>query len=137
MPKPAAADTTAPDQRPPKQYAIIIDALLVLVFATIGRATHGESIAPVQVASTAWPFITALLVAWAVMLIRKRPHLGVGAGLFVWFTTWVGGLALRVTGGDTAATAFIIVAGVVLLVFLVGWRAIALVLDRRTSVAHE
>lgn len=113
-----------------KQYAILVDIAAVIVFATIGRASHGEGVGPRGIADTAWPFLTALLVAWAVMLIRRRDHLGIGAGVFVWFTTWVGGLALRVIGGDTAAVAFIIVAGVVLALLLVGWRALARVLGR-------
>ena len=105
-----------------KQYVVLVDLLLVAVFATIGRATHGDALTPRGIFDTAWPFLTACLVAWAVMLIRKRDHLGISAGFFVWFTTWAGGLVFRVAAGDTAAVAFIIVAAAVLLVFLLGWR---------------
>lgn len=108
-----------------KQYAILVDLVLVLVFATIGRASHAEGLTPNGILSTAWPFLTACLVAWAVMLIRRRDHLGLGAGLFTWFITWAGGLFFRVSSGDTAETPFIIVAGIVLLLFLVGWRLVA------------
>ena len=106
----------------PKQYAVVVDILLVTVFAAVGRSTHGESMSPAGVFETAWPFLTALLVAWAVMLIRRRDHLGIGAGIFVWFITWAGGLTFRVAGGETAEVPFIIVAALVLLVFLAGWR---------------
>lgn len=118
-----------------KQYAILVDLVLVVLFTVIGRASHSESLTPSGIVATAWPFVTALLVAWAVMLLRKREHLTLGAGTFVWLTTWIGGLALRVIGGDTAAVAFIIVAGVTLLVFLVGWRLIAGRLVSRPATA--
>ena len=108
-----------------KQYAILVDLALVMVFATIGRASHAEGLTPNGILSTAWPFLTACLVAWAVMLIRRRDHLGVGAGLFTWFITWAGGLFFRVSSGDTAQLPFIIVAGIVLLTFLLGWRLVA------------
>ena len=88
-----------------KQYAVLVDLLLVMVFATIGRASHSEGLTPSGILSTAWPFLTACLVAWAVMLIRKRDHLGLGAGIFTWLITWAGGLVFRVSSGDTAETA--------------------------------
>lgn len=119
----------------PKQYAILVDLLLVMVFATIGRANHGEGLSPNGVFNTAWPFLVACLVGWAVMLIRKRDHLGIGAGLFVVFITWAGGLFLRVTSGDTAEVPFIIVAGLVLLLFLLGWRVLAGIIIRSKKTA--
>lgn len=119
-----------------KQYAIIVDILLVAIFALVGRASHSESLTPRGVLATAWPFLVALLVAWAVMLIRKREHLGVGAGIYVWLITWVGGLALRVISGDTAAVAFIVVAGLVLGLFLVGWRLINCAVSSSRRPAH-
>lgn len=123
----------------PKQYAVLVDLALVVVFATIGRASHGGSLAPAGILSTAWPFLTACLVAWAVMLIRKRDHLGIAAGIFVWLITWAGGMFFRVSAGATAEVPFIVVAAAVLLVFLVGWRVLAGLLARRTraSAAHQ
>ena len=118
-----------------KQYAVLVDLLLVMVFATIGRASHSEGLTPSGILSTAWPFLTACLVAWAVMLIRKRDHLGLGAGIFTWLITWAGGLVFRVSSGDTAETAFIIVAGLVLLLFLVGWRLVAQLVSGRPASA--
>lgn len=118
-----------------KQYAIILDILGVVVFAVIGRASHHESLMPREVLHTAWPFLTALLVAWAVMLLRRREHLSIGAGVYVWLTTWAGGLALRVLGDDTAAVPFIIVAGIALAVLLVGWRVLVRVLGPKQPPA--
>ncbi|MGA4668452.1 DUF3054 domain-containing protein [Propionibacteriaceae bacterium Y1923] len=120
-----------------KQYAIVVDLALVVVFAVIGRASHGGSLGPGAIFGTAWPFLTACLVAWAVMLIRKRDHLGIGAGIFVWFITWAGGMFFRVSGGDTAAIPFVVVAAAVLALFLVGWRVLAGLLARRNGAAAK
>ena len=46
---------------------VLLDLLLVAVFAAVGRASHGESVAGVFV--TAWPFLVACLIAW---LLRRR-----------------------------------------------------------------
>ncbi|MCT1460220.1 DUF3054 domain-containing protein [Aestuariimicrobium sp. p3-SID1156] len=114
-----------------KQFAILIDILLTIVFIAIGRASHSEGLRPVEILQTAWPFLLALAIGWVVMLVRKREHMGVGAGIFLWITTWIGGIILRVASGDTAETAFIIVAGVTLAVFLIGWRLLAKLLPAK------
>lgn len=114
--------------------AFIVDAVLVLVFAVIGRASHGES--PGGFLITAWPFIVALLlghVVAAVLPARPRRPWSLGWGAVVWLVTVVGGLLLRVAAGDTAQIAFIIVTTLVLGVFLVGWRAAAAFLRRRAA----
>lgn len=114
--------------------AFIVDAVLVLVFAVIGRASHGES--PGGFLITAWPFLVALLVGHVVAALlpaRPRRPWSVVWGVVVWAATVIGGLLLRVATGDTAQIAFIIVTTLVLGVFLVGWRAVAAVLRRRTG----
>ena len=116
--------------------AFIVDAVLVLVFAVIGRASHGES--PGGFLITAWPFIVALLVGHVVAALlpaRPRRPWSLGWGAVVWLVTVAGGLLLRVATGDTAQIAFIIVATLVLGVFLLGWRAAAALL-RRLSLIH-
>ena len=50
----------------------------------------------------------------------------------MWVSTLVLGLGLRLSFGDTAATTFVLVSALTLLVFLVGWRLI-LVLVRRKA----
>lgn len=114
--------------------AFIVDAVLVLVFAVIGRASHGES--PGGFLITAWPFLVALLVGHVVAALlpaRPRRPWSLGWGAVVWAVTVVGGLLLRVATGDTAQIAFIIVTTLVLGVFLVGWRAAAAFLRRRAG----
>ncbi|WP_144876899.1 DUF3054 domain-containing protein [Microbacterium sp. 1.5R] len=122
--------------------AFILDALLVLVFAVIGRASHQEDAAGFLV--TAWPFLVALLLGHLVAALlpgRPRRPWSLAWGAVVWGVTVVGGLLLRVAAGDTAQVAFIIVATLVLGVLIVGWRAVAAALRRRSSArassAHD
>lgn len=112
--------------------ALIVDAVLVLIFAVIGRASHQED--PGGFLLTAWPFLVALLVGHALAALMgsgpRRPW-SLLWGVTVWVVTVAGGMLLRVVSGESAQTAFIIVATIVLGVFLVGWRALAGLLRRR------
>jgi drug/metabolite transporter (DMT)-like permease len=114
--------------------AVIVDVVLVLIFAAIGRASHDEN--PAGFLLTAWPFLVALLVGHLVAALlpgRPRRPWSVLWGAVVWIVTVAGGMLVRVLSGDTAEVPFIIVATLVLGVFLVGWRAVAALLRRRRS----
>ncbi|MEV8251735.1 DUF3054 domain-containing protein [Microbacterium sp. NPDC076768] len=116
--------------------AIIVDIVFVLVFAAIGRASHGEN--PVGFILTAWPFVIALLVGHllaGLLPARPRRPWSLLWGVVVWAVTVAGGMLLRVLSGDTAEVPFIIVATLVLGAFLVGWRAVAGLLRRRRAAA--
>lgn len=121
--------------------AVIVDVVLVLVFAAIGRASHDEN--PAGFLLTAWPFLIALLVGHLVAALlpgRPRRPWSLLWGVVVWIVTVAGGMLIRVLSGDTAEVPFIIVATIVLGVFLVGWRAITALLRRRrgtTSVQED
>lgn len=120
--------------------AVIVDVVLVLIFAVIGRASHQED--PSGFLLTAWPFLVALLLGHALAALlpaRPRQPWSVAWGAVVWVITVIGGMLLRVAAGDTAQVAFIIVATLTLGVFLVGWRAGAALLRRRRAAgaAHE
>lgn len=112
--------------------ALIVDAVLVLIFAVIGRASHQED--PAGFLLTAWPFLVALLAGHALAALMgsgpRRPW-SLLWGVTVWVVTVAGGMLLRLVAGDTAQIPFIIVATIVLGVFLVGWRALAGLLRRR------
>ena len=110
------------------------DLVCVLVFAAIGRASHGEEVGLGGVWTTAWPFAAGWLLGWALVLLvpgaRARP-LGVLAGVVVWVPTVVVGMLLRVASGAGVETSFVVVATVVLGVFLLGWRGVAALVRRR------
>lgn len=103
-----------------------LDALLVLGFAAVGRASHDEVSPVLGVLATAWPFLVGAAVGWA--LVRARSHrwpTGVGPGISVVVCAVVVGMLLRVLTGAGTALSFVLVATVVLAVLLLGWRVLA------------
>ncbi len=110
---------------------ILFDLVAVLLFALIGRLSHGLD--AVGLFLTGWPFLVACLVAWGVLLFMRDPGTGLRAGIIVWFVTLAGGMGLRVASGETAAAAFIIVASIFLALVLGGWRLIFWMRRRRTA----
>ncbi|GAA5150831.1 DUF3054 domain-containing protein [Microbacterium pseudoresistens] len=110
--------------------ACLLDAVLVIVFATIGRASHAEALDPAGVLQTAWPFLAALAAGWLLSLAWRAPASPVRTGIPVWVVTVAGGMLLRLLSGAGAALPFVIVATLTLLLLLVGWRLIAALIVR-------
>lgn len=102
----------------------LLDALLVVAFAAIGRASHDEHVWS-GLWQTAWPFLAALAAGWLVSVAWRAPERPVRTGIPVWAVTVAGGIVLRLVSGQGTAVPFIIVASLTLAVFLIGWRAIA------------
>jgi len=103
--------------------SLAADAVLVVAFAAAGRASHDGEVWS-GLATTAWPFLAALVLGWLIAQGWRAPLAVVRTGLPVWAVTLVGGMLLRVASGQGIAVSFVIVAGVVLAVFLLGWRLI-------------
>ncbi len=110
--------------------ALAADAILVVVFAAIGRASHDEGLTLWGVGMTALPFLIALAVGWVVSLVWRRPLAPLRTGVPVWLVTVGGGMLLRTLLGQGTALPFVIVATLTLLLMLVGWRAIAALVRR-------
>ncbi|MEE1621182.1 DUF3054 domain-containing protein [Zafaria sp. Z1313] len=113
---------------------LALDAALVLVFAVLGRAQHEHGLSPAGIASTAAPFLAALVLASAATRIRSTHSRLFPAGVLVWVGTVGLGLLLRVAFGATAAVPFIIVASASLAVLLLGRRLLSAALLRRRNV---
>lgn len=122
-----------------KALALVLDLVLVLVFATVGRASHSEGLTVSGIASTAWPFALAVLIGWAIMLLRGRNPLSIASGIYLWVVVAFGGMLVRTMSGGGTAVAFIIVTALVVGLLLIGWRLIARLVDRRrgTSLTFE
>ena len=107
---------------------LAVDVVAVLVFAAVGRRSHdadaqGVGGALAGLAHTAWPFLVALALGWALVVARGwRPARVRPAGAAVWAVTVLGGHALRLLSGQGSAVSFLVVTAVVLGVFLLGWR---------------
>lgn len=125
-------------ERPPfwrnPGVAFVVDALLVLVFAATGRASHDEGITASGVFATASPFLVGTAVGWLlVRALRGSWPLEVGPGITVWFATVFIGMALRVAVLGSLAWAFVAVAAAVLATLLIGWRALLTLATARSA----
>jgi hypothetical protein len=107
--------------------AAALDAVLVIVFATVGRRSHAEGLTLSGIVETAWPFLAGTAAGWLIasLALDAAPR-SLPFGVVVVLATVVVGMALRVfvTGAGTAMS-FIVVATSVLAVFLLGWRLLA------------
>ena len=111
--------------------AAVIDVVLIVVFALIGRSSHGEANAPLALWTTASPFLAGWAIAYVTSGAWARPLRFWPTGVVAWILTVFVGMAIRVaTGqgvvdGNPLPISFVIVATIVLGVFLLGWRALA------------
>ena len=103
---------------------IAIDLVLVVVFAVVGRASHGEALSLDGLLVTGWPFLLGCLIGSVLASVVLRLS-WLREGLLVWAITVVLGMLLRGITGGGMAIGFLIVATVVLAAFLVGWRMVA------------
>lgn len=103
---------------------LLVDLLLVGVFAVVGRLSHYGSLSLGGWWTTAWPFLAGALLAWAVLAVTRRPPGAVTSGVVVWLGALVGGMLLRQASGQGTATPFVVVATLVLGALLVLPRAL-------------
>jgi peptidoglycan/LPS O-acetylase OafA/YrhL len=109
--------------------AAVADAVLILIFAAIGRDAHQRADVLIGVFLTAWPFLAGAALAWLAARAWRRP-LSMGSGVAIWLGAVAGGMVLRAVTGQTVVLAFVIVALVSLGLFLVGYRALLALIRR-------
>lgn len=111
-------------------WAIVLDVVLVVVFAIIGRSSHHEALSLVGILTTSWPFLAGLVIGWVASQAWWRPFGVALPGISIWIITLVGGMLFRVVSGQGTAVAFVIVALIALGILLLGWRVVATLLVR-------
>jgi uncharacterized membrane protein YhaH (DUF805 family) len=114
-------------------FAAVLDVVLVAVFVLIGRRSHDEDSALLGFLTTFWPFVAGAAIGWVAALAWRAPLRVAPTGVVVWAAAVVGGMLLRILSGQGVQWSFVIVTAVVLGVFLVGWRAVALLVRRLRS----
>lgn len=113
--------------------AALADIVAIVVFVAIGRRNHNEGEAVDAILTVTAPFLIALAVGWIAARAWTRP-MQVETAFVIWPITVAIGMVLRNLVFDRGtALPFIIVATVVTGVFLVGWRMLAAVAERRIS----
>lgn len=116
---------------------LVIDLILVVVFAALGRRSHAEGLDAAGILGTAAPFLIALVVFSCVVVVWREPNRLWPHGVVLWIGTVALGLILRVVFGATAAVPFIIVATIVLGVLLLGRRLVGMLIERRKVHAGD
>lgn len=105
--------------------SLLLDVVLVLVFAAVGRRNHAEGLTAGGVLATAWPFLAGLVAGWLLCRAWRSPARWWPTGVGVWVATVAVGMLLRRASDEGTATSFVVVASVVLAVLLLGWRGLA------------
>lgn len=107
------------------------DLVAVLAFVAIGRRSHDEGSAILGTLEVAAPFAIAAAIGWLVGRVWRSPFDPV-TGVVVWIVTIAVGMPLRRLVFDRGtAVSFVVVASIVTLVFVVGWRLVVRVLAGR------
>lgn len=112
----------------------VADAAAVVLFAAVGRSSHGEGVDLAGVAATAWPFLAGAAVGWGLARAWRRPT-ALCTGAVVWTAAVVVGIGLRALTGQGTAPGFVVVTAVVLGALLVGRRALVAAVARRRARA--
>ncbi|GAA1569180.1 DUF3054 domain-containing protein [Leucobacter aridicollis] len=135
----SASATTVPSAQRASAAAIAgalaLDAILIVVFAAIGRGSHAREATLLGPLETAWPFLAGLAISWLLALAWRRPAAILRTGLPVWIGTVALGMLFRALTGQGTALPFVIVATLTVGAFLLGWRLIALLVSRGRSRA--
>lgn len=119
---------------------IAVDAVAVVVFAAIGRASHDEAAGIIGVAAgvltTAAPFGVGALVG-ALVARSWRAPLAWRSGILTWVGSAGIGLALRFALYHRLPPAFVLVAAGSLAVLILGWRGVARLFAKRRPRARQ
>jgi peptidoglycan/LPS O-acetylase OafA/YrhL len=113
--------------------ALLADVVCVVVFCTLGRRSHAEELSVADIAGTAWPFMAGTAVGWLLARGWRRPMALTPTGVVVWICTVAVGMLLRKATSQGVTPSFVVVASVVTAALLLGWRAAAPRLTRRTQ----
>lgn len=105
--------------------ALTADAILVLLFAGLGRGSHAREATMLGLLGTAWPFLLGLAVTWITARISQHPTAPVRSGVPVWIGAVAIGLLMRAITGAGVALPFVFVATGTLALLLIGWRLLA------------
>lgn len=103
----------------------VLDLVMVVLFAAVGRRSHSEAGAVSAVLGTAWPFLAGAVVGWLIALAARLDPTTVRGGVPVWLSAVVVGMALRVLTGAGTAVTFVLVSLVVLALVLLLPRVVA------------
>ncbi len=112
-------------------WALLWDTAAACALAGIGRAAHSESLAISEVLLTALPFLAGVYITHLLVIRYFDPWAITTSGPLVWLGAWGVGMVGRLLMGQTNAPAFMGISAAFLLATMLGWRLVALFLERR------
>ena len=112
----------------------LVDVIAIVLFAALGRRSHGEGSAATGILIVAAPFLAGWTLAWFATRLREAPSSPRRAALALALALPVA-LVLRAATGRGDAPAFVVVAIVFLALVLVGRRWLIAAVARRRGAA--
>ncbi len=126
----------APASRGTVAWMLVIDTILIILFAIAGIASHDGNLDLLSIGRVAIPFLLPYLALAALIKPTRLIHNIFPVGVALWLATVVLGPILRaLLFGDTSALPFILVTAGVLAVLLLGRRSISTLVTRRRQRA--
>lgn len=114
-----------------------IDVVAIFVFAVLARLAHNTESDPftfMNILDTWWPFLIGVVLAHVLAaVVKKHPEPVAPGGVLVWVVTVVVGLGIwAIRNAAMPHWSFILVATIMSGLLLLGWRAIAAFVGRRS-----
>ncbi|MGP0030957.1 MAG: DUF3054 domain-containing protein [Acidimicrobiales bacterium] len=119
-----------------RRIGLLADLAAVLLFVGIGRSVHDHGLSIAGMASTAWPFLAGLAVAWTALALWWHAPTPLVAGVIVCAVTVAVGMTLRLVSGQGIAFAFVLVALAFLGALMIGWRILVAGCSRLRSTGR-
>lgn len=113
--------------------AAAADAVMILVFAAVGRDAHQRGDVVTGALLTAWPFLAGAAMGWIIVRAWRNPLSVRRTGTAVWLGSVAGGMVLRALTGQTVVLPFVILALLSLGVLLFGYRLLVAAFRRQRA----
>ncbi|MHB8190682.1 MAG: DUF3054 domain-containing protein [Ferrimicrobium sp.] len=110
--------------------ATVLDIAGVIIFVLIGRSVHGHVDSLRGMAKTSWPFLVGLLFGWIIARGWRSPLSILPTGVSLWLATVAIGMMLRAFFNQGIAVPFVLVSLGFFALTLLGWRTVALLINR-------
>lgn len=113
--------------------ALLVDAVMVVLFAVWGNISHESGLSPADIWSTAWPFLIGLALGWGLTQSWRHPSRLWPHGVVLVLVTVTSGMVMRhfLTDGGVQLS-FVVVATLTIGALLLARRLITqLFLPRR------
>ena len=106
----------------PRPLSILLDLVFVTAFVAIGHAIFGGRFEADDLMRAGAPYLAAVLITVIFMTMRRVRMDTLHGGVIVWIATFMLGTLFRVLIGDGFQIPYVLLAGFLLALFLLGWR---------------